>query len=222
MRLTIGRHGSNDIVLPGSSTSRRHAELCWDVDEDRPFVEDKNSSNGVDVDGQIIEGRAYVLGDQTKVEIGDHLLLCQLVGEGAAADPETRRVESFPRVKDRTTVRLFSERGATIRGDYERLYDLKRVMILLEEEERTGTLYVTSGASKYKVTFSQGRMVTASNEHGTTGMSAFSSLLMKVSGSYHFTRDLEPGESTINLSPRDLFGDDQSATKKLSVELETE
>ncbi|MBH23323.1 MAG: hypothetical protein CMH57_02445 [Myxococcales bacterium] len=67
----IGRVEGNDIILPSSNVSRRHSRLF--VRDGKCFIEDLNSSNGVYVDSQRIQGE-HNLGSGAQIRIGDYYL----------------------------------------------------------------------------------------------------------------------------------------------------
>lgn len=71
----IGRVEGNDIILPSSKVSRQHARIF--VRNNRCFVEDLGSSNGVIVDGQRIQGERD-LGTASQIRIGDFYLYLAL------------------------------------------------------------------------------------------------------------------------------------------------
>lgn len=73
--LTLGRQEGNDLVLAHGSVSRRHARIQWDPDEDRPFVLDLGSANGLTVDGVDPGERAYLMGAGTRLELGEFLIV---------------------------------------------------------------------------------------------------------------------------------------------------
>lgn len=64
----IGRLEDCDIVLPSSSVSRKHARIF--IENDRCYIEDLGSANGVIVDGQRVIQRRD-LGTASQVRIGD-------------------------------------------------------------------------------------------------------------------------------------------------------
>ena len=67
----IGRGQENDIILPSSGVSRRHAKLF--IHQGRCFVEDLRSANGVVVDGhKIVE--PMDLGTAAQIRIGEYYL----------------------------------------------------------------------------------------------------------------------------------------------------
>src|SRR5512134_3942918 len=79
-RLRIGRHASNDLVFNDGTVSRFHAVLVWDPDEDRPYVRDNESANGVEVNGKPIDERRHLDGGDT-ISVGDFTLSLELRAE---------------------------------------------------------------------------------------------------------------------------------------------
>lgn len=67
--LTIGRDGTNDIIIDHPLTSRRHARLRYDS-ANLYFIQDLDSTNGTFVNGDRIDG-THPLRNQDKVWIGD-------------------------------------------------------------------------------------------------------------------------------------------------------
>ena len=70
--MTIGRDSGNDIVIPENTVSRRHAQL-EQVDSGLICLVDKESANGVYVNGQRTQ-LAY-LNDGDEVKIGDNYFI---------------------------------------------------------------------------------------------------------------------------------------------------
>ena len=67
----VGRLDSCDIVLPSNSVSREHARIF--IENDRCYVEDLNSANGVIVDGQrVVQTRD--LGTASQIRVGEFYL----------------------------------------------------------------------------------------------------------------------------------------------------
>jgi len=204
--LKIGRHGENDVVLGGGAVSRFHAEVHWDPDEDRPYVEDKGSANGVEVDGVLIDGRAYIMGNDTNLGIGNHILLFSMVGKevepARAALLESGAVSGD---SNAAMVRLFSDKGANVEGEFASPNQLQRATQLLESDARTGTLTVMSEDRSYTFTFSQGRILRGETSEGSEGQDAVDELLTEVRGSFRFTREVEPAEANLDLAPSEMF-----------------
>lgn len=204
--LKIGRNGDNDVVLGGGAVSRFHAEVHWDPDEDRPYVEDKGSANGVELDGALIDGRAYILGNDTNLGIGDHLLLFSLTGSDAvgvrAALLESDAVSGD---SNAAMVRLFSDKGSNVEGEFASPNQLQRAMSLLERDKRTGTLVVTTDDHAYTFTFSQGRILRGETSEGDEGRDALDFLLTEVRGHFRFTREVEPAEANLDVAPSEVF-----------------
>ena len=205
--LKIGRHGDNDVVLGGGAVSRFHAEVHWDPDEDRPYVLDKGSANGVELDGDLVEGRAYIMGNDTNLGIGNHLLLFSLVGNDQTEPAKAALLESGAVTGDSNAamVRLFSDKGANVEGEFASPNQLQRAMRLLENDARTGTLTVTTDARSYTFTLSQGRILRGETSEGDEGKDAVDYLLTEVRGSFRFTREVEPAEANLDLAPSEIF-----------------
>lgn len=75
----IGRLDECDIVLPSSSVSRNHARIF--IENDRCFIEDLGSANGVIVDGQRVIQRRD-LGTASQIRVGDFYLYLEFKGAG--------------------------------------------------------------------------------------------------------------------------------------------
>ncbi len=72
MGVTIGRVGTNDIVINDSSISRFHAFLQHDPGRDVWSLSDADSQNGTSVDGvRVLPGHRKVLADGQRVQLGD-------------------------------------------------------------------------------------------------------------------------------------------------------
>lgn len=199
-RLRLGRHSSNEYVLNDGTVSRFHAAIVWDDDEDRPYVIDNESANGVEVDGKHIEERLHLMGGNT-VQVGCFTLAIEL-REGERVDQAT---EDYLVGDSDDDVKLFSDKGRELHGDLVGRSAVQRLALDLEEKSRTGTLIVRTpdqDAEPFTVVFSQGKVVTAEGE-GSTGKDALLLLFSLPECSYQFTRNMTPSETEfLNLSPR--------------------
>lgn len=74
----IGRNDECDIVLPSNSVSRQHARIY--VENDRCYIEDLGSANGVIVDGQRVV-KTRDLGTASQIRIGDFYLFLEFKGQ---------------------------------------------------------------------------------------------------------------------------------------------
>ncbi len=72
--VSIGRHRYNDVQLADSKISRFHAALFYD-DEDKYFLQDLGSQNGLLINGAKSDYGPVSIGD--KIEIGDFTLVLQ-------------------------------------------------------------------------------------------------------------------------------------------------
>ena len=188
-RLTVGRESGNDIVLRNGSVSRQHAVIVWDVDEDRPYIKDLQSANGVEVDGEFIEPQAYLNGGNS-VLVGDFTLAFELRSVGSGR---------FLNEKEDEAVTLFADKGKQLKGEVEDLEGVRRLLLELETEKRTGTLTLTHGRITCEAMFSMGKVVYA--QHGEKhGLQALLEIFELPGGSYHFGKQVRPVESTEILS----------------------
>lgn len=188
--LRLGRHSENDIVLKDSMVSRFHARITWDKGVDTPVVFDNGSQNGTQVGGETIR-TARQLQNQDRISIGPFMLRVELVncGEQAAILGDTNDM-----------VTLFSDDGPELRGALRPDFTLVELMQRLESERRTGTLNVEGKDSgKALVTFCLGRVMSASLDGVGTGLRALERIVMTRKGKYHFNRELEPREDSLNM-----------------------
>jgi len=64
--ITLGRHRSNQVVVPGSSVSRQHARIL--VAAGKCWIRDENSGTGTFVNDQRVEGQQELrLGDVLRI-----------------------------------------------------------------------------------------------------------------------------------------------------------
>jgi pSer/pThr/pTyr-binding forkhead associated (FHA) protein len=78
--MSVGRHGSNDIVLEDSSVSRSHCLIY--VQSDKVEIEDLDSTNGVQITGKRVRGRVPVPVDK-ELKIGNLRFVLTEAGESA-------------------------------------------------------------------------------------------------------------------------------------------
>lgn len=207
----LGRHTSNDLVLNHGTVSRFHAVLCWDPDEDRPWIEDKDSANGIELDGEPVEGRTYLPGTN-EIAIGDYLLVTEFRAAQPAEEDSAALAE-----RNGTVVRLFNERRDTLEGSFESPTDLQRVLIELEAQSRTGTLTVRNGTRVGRMTLAQGLIMSARcGDAG--GMAALHKVLMTERGQYAFTVEVEPTDSSLSFSIRSFLARGEHETLHMRKE----
>jgi pSer/pThr/pTyr-binding forkhead associated (FHA) protein len=198
-QVRIGRHASNDLVLSDETVSRFHARISWDPDEDRPFIEDNDSANGIEVDGEPIEERSHLPGGN-QIMIGRFTILAEVTG----AAPGSGALRTLPSLEESDSVVLFSERQQHLGGHTSNTEELHRVFLQIEEEGRTGTLTLHVGSAKSYVTFAQGLVMSARHED-LKGRDALRALLTQSSVIYSFARELRPAEEPLSLSVRSFL-----------------
>jgi len=210
--LRIGRHASNDLVLNHATVSRFHAVLRWDPDEDRPWIEDKGSANGIELDGEPVDGRTYVPGTN-EIGIGDYLVVTEYRA-GSQGDDETAAALADG---GGTVVHLFNERRDELSGIFEHPRDLQAVLIELEAAGRTGTLTVRNGTRVGRLTLAQGLIMSArQGEDG--GMRALHAVLLTERGQYAFTGEVEPSDSSLSFSIRSFLAGGEHETLRMRKE----
>jgi ATP-binding cassette subfamily B protein len=62
--LTVGRLGSNDVVVPSNRVSRLHAKIHWNDENGTWLIEDAESLNGLTFQGQRIDRHTLSKGDR--------------------------------------------------------------------------------------------------------------------------------------------------------------
>ena len=77
---TIGRVDGNDVVLPSSSVSRTHARIF--VDNNKCYIDDLASANGVFVDGIKCSDRTEIK-NGSKIRIGEYTLYLEYKDQNA-------------------------------------------------------------------------------------------------------------------------------------------
>jgi pSer/pThr/pTyr-binding forkhead associated (FHA) protein len=197
-QLKIGRHTSNDIVFRDGTVSRFHACMVWDRDEDRPYITDNESANGVEVDGKLIDQRAYLRGNN-EVTIGDFVISLEL--EKSEEEDETQR---FLIEDEGDAVVLFTDTGREIRGVANDNTSLQELFLTLESKERTGTLSVEIAGSRATILYSLGHIVGCTYQD-QTAEEALYSVLEKNGGIYHFSPMVTPGVSDLDVSVKQFI-----------------
>ncbi|MFI5308613.1 MAG: FHA domain-containing protein, partial [Polyangiales bacterium] len=97
--LSIGRLEDNDVVLPRSNVSKRHARIV--LKEDRYVLLDLKSTNGTYVNGRKIAGPMMV-GAGDKIYVGDFILALQDTPRLQAAQ---RRLRERPQTQPAPSLR---------------------------------------------------------------------------------------------------------------------
>jgi pSer/pThr/pTyr-binding forkhead associated (FHA) protein len=87
-RVTLGRDAVNQVILDGDDVSGLHAVLSCDGDSGTVQITDEGSTNGVTVNGALIEADAAVtVSPDDRILIGHHLIKVHYV-ESAGQDEE--------------------------------------------------------------------------------------------------------------------------------------
>ncbi|MGE0710011.1 MAG: FHA domain-containing protein [Planctomycetota bacterium] len=192
---SIGRHGTNHVVLADTEASRFHARLDWR--DGGPVIADQQSLNGTFVDGVRLSGPVSLQVGQ-QVRCGATTLRVDLIEEDPlpallpATDEELTFFEEWRR----------QERS----GRFERQLALHRLLLELEAGERTGTLELRmGGAERAQVVLKQGLIAAVRHEGpggARTDLAGFEAVLRAGQGSYRFSPAFEPQEGSLDLSAR--------------------
>ena len=199
----IGRHRTNDLVSNDTESSRFHAVIEWKGGV--PTIRDLASLNGTFVAGLRIH-------EATPLRAGHRVLLGNLRLDIEALED----VEEAPALlaDDTGEIRLFTEWAeGELSGCFAQQVTFHRLLLELEENERTGTLSVSFGVRHGELTFNQGIIANASHQHFAP-RAALSRILSARGGSYRFRPTFEPQESLLDLSPGAVLRRRQIGTSK--------
>lgn len=204
----IGRHGSCSLVVDHCSVSRFHACLRWDVDQDRPFLTDASSSNGVTIDGRAIQPQTPVrLRGGEELRLGQARAIRVELVHGGLTAPAL--------LGDRDEAVMFSDGGPCFTGVTHGQAELHRVLLALEARKRTATVHLSQDETQGCLTLCLGRVV-AARTTTLEGMDALNALLALEQATVEVERVVEPEECTLDASIREVLGRDGVGTKKLA------
>ena len=91
-RITLGRHQHNDVVLDMRAVSAEHAAIVTILHNS--FIEDLDSTNGTQVNGQAV--RKHYLQHGDVIQIGKYSIAYSSEGHPVHADPSTLVGNDFP------------------------------------------------------------------------------------------------------------------------------
>ena len=91
-RITLGRHQHNDVVLDMRAVSAEHAAIVTILHNS--FIEDLDSTNGTQVNGQAVKKHYLQHGDV--IQIGKYAITYSSEGHPVHADPATLVGNDFP------------------------------------------------------------------------------------------------------------------------------
>ena len=99
-RLTIGRTDEASLMLPDSGLSRVHASI--NREGDRVWILDENSTNGTEVNGQMVPPSGTVLSDGDEIALGNHTTITVSIGitssQAQSARPQSAGAPSIQAV----------------------------------------------------------------------------------------------------------------------------
>lgn len=199
--LRLGRHPSNDVVIRGTRASRFHAQVRWDGDY--PVLEDLGSLNGTFVDGARLHHR-IALRDGSQVRVGGELFF---VERQAQALPPAVLADAGDDLE------LFGERHRELRGTTRAQYELHRLLLDLETEQRTGALRVAFDGQVAVLTFCLGKIVGA-RLGGRLGLPVVARVFGASRVCYRFGADFEACETALCVSPQTYLRQGHWATAR--------
>lgn len=198
----VGRHGENDLSLPFGSISRFHARIEWERGAVLPVVRDCGSHNGTFVDGrQATATEPVPLGHGSRLRLGEVVLQVTLEGaDGAEA--------LLPDADEDDEVYLATDPRPAEEGRLEGVDPVRRLLLLLEREERTGLLVVWLPSGAVWLTLGAGKLMHAWREEEGGNMRALRRLLEegRAGQRYRLQRTIEVRDGApLGLSPTAMF-----------------
>lgn len=176
---TIGRAPECSFSVPSKRVSRLHAEISWV--SDKPLITDKDSSNGVFVNGARIKSVALQPGDE--LEIGPFLCVYRF-GDPSAVKADSAEVS-----------KTMADKGDVLGGQITEV-GLTEVLQGLEFNAKTGTLNVFSREVSGWLTILSGSPG-ASEANEKRDEEAILELLLLKQGRFTFTSELRTPEKRI-------------------------
>jgi len=177
--ITVGRHQSNDLVLPHKEVSRFHA--TFKVLDGSVSLEDLGSSNGIYCNGKRHAKVTVVVGDDIK--IGPYEILLRDSPRSAGEEGTDTRCDE--------TLFAIDVGKAAFSGNLEET-PLVEILQGLEFNQKSGTLHVKDRDLEGKVAIFQGIPHSATSGD-LSGDSAVLALLKCVAGRFSFTNEIPDG-----------------------------
>lgn len=214
--LRIGRHATNELCLNDGTVSRFHCTIMWSRDDDRPSVVDHDSANGVELDGEFVEGKGWITGGNQLV-VGNFTLALELSGTRETQQVSANNTMSdFLVADDSDSVVLYTEKKKDQAGRFSTAAELHDFCTETEGAGRTGTLTLRVAAVQAKVTFCVGKVMAA-----TYGDAEGKDALKQIFGTrtclYQFKREIHPTEQQLDVSVKDFLKNEMTEPTKRIV-----
>jgi pSer/pThr/pTyr-binding forkhead associated (FHA) protein len=199
--LTIGRAPINRIVLNDRLVSRSHATVGLTMRG--LLLTDKNSANGVQVNGQVV--REAFLNHGDTIRIGKFVLS---VHRGSRAEAEQwlqRRRADTHTDQTITDLNLNQARSTDMRGDLAMFGIIDLLQTLIEQRRQGGLALSCQGQQAGTIYLANGTICHAETATGQSGPEAFYELLGLEQGQFVMRTELRPPKLTIMESPKALL-----------------
>lgn len=207
-KATIGRNSQNEIPILDKSVSRVHALLYWM--EKYPKIVDCHSLAGIEIDGEPVQ--TFELTGCHIIKLGKCSIQCELVENllNSGSEAHDTMFDSAIRedLDNADSVMLFREwRNGEVKGSWESLEDLHKILCTLESNRRTGTLSLGPDAEQYpaSILFGLGEIKEA-RVHDLKGKRALMKICSSLKkGFYSFSPRITVTETSLSFSAKDYI-----------------
>lgn len=183
--LTVGRHESNDLVLPDNEVSRFHA--TFKVRGTTVNIEDLGSSNGVKINGERRAQHRLSVGDE--IQIGPYVFRVESPKEAPKQESKANTSAAIP--------------PNTYSGDLSEI-SLRDALRSLQLQQKTGTLTLLQGSIAGHITLLAGRI--HSSELGVLlGKEAVEVMMTYNEGHFIFRHEKAREDTGLDLSVSDII-----------------
>jgi hypothetical protein len=187
--LSIGRAGTNDVILTELRVSRKHARIQWERVMELYTLVDVGSSNGTFLNGKKIPaGVPSPLYDGDKIRFASSVYTVRLAAGSMVIENEFKNLQAQADMQNTevyTVFELLSERGKPmLAGKLESLCPLELFQIL-DLMGKTGTLEIRTAEGDGTFSVSKGRIVAAAYRQNR-GQAAVYDVLKSTSGTFVF------------------------------------
>ncbi|MEK7485969.1 MAG: FHA domain-containing protein [Planctomycetota bacterium] len=192
---TIGRDQGNTIVLIDDLVSRFHASILVDL-EGKVFVEDRNSRNGILLNGNKVRQRTLLQVDD-KITVGTY----QIFFKNLTTAPKSSNLDEIS-----STTMALNDLGSPdgMVGTLQ-LMSVTELFTTLEYNEKTGLLLIFNGVNEASLYFRKGNIIRAEFKN-LRNLDAVFSILSFLEGTFEFkSQEFEGMPNEIPLTTQQIF-----------------